>query len=87
MSAPTILHLDLTVQSGHEVRAAKDLAERLPAEKWKVLAALAAELVSVHEARAVGATTVLVVTDQQVRQVLRDLDREAPAEALKARLR
>lgn len=81
-----VLHLDLVLQSGHEVRAAKDLAARLPAGKWKLLASLAAEIVAVHEAQAVGETTVLVVTNQQVQQVQRDLARE-PAAALKARLR
>jgi len=74
--AKTILSIDLTVPAGREVEAARTLSQALPAEEWKVLAALAAELVHQHELRT-GAT-VLVVAGQQIDRVLADLQK-APA--------
>jgi len=74
--AKTILSIDLTVPAGREAEAARKLCQALPAEEWKVLAALAAELVHEHEKRT-GAT-VLVVSGQQIDRVLADLQK-APA--------
>lgn len=77
-----LLHLDLTIQTGHEVRAARDLAERLLGPQWRLLAALAAEIVAEHERRALGATTVVVVTHQTA-EVLQDLRRAATPETVR----
>lgn len=70
-----VLHLDLTIQSGHEVRAAKELCARLTPQKWALLAALAAEIVSVHEAATSSAVILVVGADQMATQVKKDLQR------------
>lgn len=67
------LHLDLTLQAGHEVRAAKELHSMLPPAKWALLAALAAEIVQEHEARAAGSAVVLVVGADQRERVAAEL--------------
>lgn len=72
------LSLALTLESGHEVRAAKDLRARLPAPQWRLLAALAAEIVQEHET-AQGATVVVVAGAAQAERVLRELRRDQPA--------
>lgn len=64
--------LSLTVPAGREVEAARKLSAALPAAEWKILAALAAELVHEHELRT-GATVVVVAGPSQAERVLKDL--------------
>lgn len=75
MSEKTVLHLDLTLMDGHEVRAARDLHARLPEPQWRLLAALAAELVHEHELRT-GATVVVVAGAEAAERVMQDLARK-----------
>lgn len=69
------LEVSLCVPCGREVEAARLLARTLPEEEWKILAALAAELLHEHELRT-GATVVLVAGAPQAERVLRDLQKE-----------
>lgn len=73
-----VLQLHLNLAAGHEVEAARYLRARIDDRHWKILAALAAELVSLHEA-ATGSTVVLVTGAAQAERVLRDLQRDQPA--------
>lgn len=66
------LELHLALDSGHEVECAKFLRARLPDPAWLVLAALAAEIVAVHEAQAAGVRTVVVqASEAEVADILR----------------
>lgn len=67
-----ILELHLTCAAGHEVECAKHLAAELRGEHWKILAALAAEIVHEHENRQ-GSTVVIVAGQDQAERVLQDL--------------
>lgn len=69
-----VLAIDLTIPSGREVEAAKKLHQALPADEWKILAALAAEIVHEHELRT-GATVVVVAGQAQAERVLADLSK------------
>lgn len=64
----------MTVDEGREVECAKDLAAKLRGAHWKILAALAAELVHEHELRT-GSTVVIVAGQEQAERVLADLQR------------
>lgn len=72
MAMKAVLELHVTVAEGHEVEAAKHLASELRGIHWKILAALAAELVHEHELRQ-GATVVVVAGADQAERVLQDL--------------
>lgn len=69
------LQIALRVQSGRESECARELWTGCPERYRKILAALAAELVSLHESAALGATSVLVVTADQLPAVRKELDR------------
>jgi len=73
-----VLELHLTVAAGRESDAAREVWAKLPEAYRAIAAALAAELVSLHEART-GATVVVVTGADQAERVLRDLRRDAPA--------
>jgi len=68
-----MLRLDLTlnVPEGRERDAALELRARLPEPYWRLLAGIAAEIVSVHESETGAA--VLVVEGGQAETVLADL--------------
>jgi len=80
MTEKVLLHLDLTIATGHEVRAARDLRARLPEPQWQLLAALAAEIVHEHELRT-GATVIVVAGAPQAERVLQDVRAAAAAAA------
>lgn len=65
------LEITLSVPEGRERDAAIDLKARLPEPHWRLLAAIAAEIVAVNES-ATGAA-VLVVAGGQAETVLADL--------------
>lgn len=67
-----VLELHLTCVEGREVECAKHLASELRGPHWKILAALAAEIVQEHEIRQ-GATVVIVAGPDQADRVLADL--------------
>lgn len=70
------LKLDLAVASGDERACALFLRSQLPASRWEILVALAAELVSIHESASSGATRVLVVPEAPAEKLLADLVRK-----------
>lgn len=72
------LELHLTVATGREADAAREVWAKVSAEHRKILAALAAEWVAIHEART-GSTVVVVTGAAQAERVLRDLQRDQPA--------
>ena len=78
MKGKTGMHLAVRIESGHERELALELRAAATAEQWKLLAALAAELVQLHEA-ATGATVVVVTGADQAARVLRDLRRDQPS--------
>lgn len=70
------LELSISFPEGRERDAALDLAARVPEPHFRLLAALAAELVAIHESRtALGRTSVLVLPADQAEKVLADLAR------------
>jgi phosphoserine phosphatase len=73
-----VLQLHLNLAAGHEIEAARYLRARVDDRHWPILAALAAELVALHEA-ATGSTVVVVTGAAQAERVLRDLQRDQPA--------
>jgi len=79
--AQAILELHLTVGDGREQDCARHLWARLGAEHQNILAALAAEILTLHEART-GSTVVLVTGAAQAERVLRDLKRDQPVLSL-----
>lgn len=66
------LELNLSFQEGEEVACAKHLAAELRGAHWKLLAALAAEIVHEHENRT-HSTVVVVTGADQAERVLADL--------------
>lgn len=72
------LNLSLHVDAGRERECAEFLAARVGGSHWLILAALAAELVALHESKN-RATVVVVAGADQAQRVLRDLQRDAPA--------
>lgn len=72
MTMKAVLELHLTCAEGKEVECARHLAAELRGAHWKILAALAAELVHEHENR-LGATVVVVAGADQAERVLQDL--------------
>ena len=69
------LELHLSVPEGREREAAIQLAAEMPQESWAILAAMAAEIVAIHESRAQGATTVVVLPEGAAQAVLREWER------------
>lgn len=69
-----LLELQVRVAEGQEVECAKHLAAQLTGAHWKVLAALAAEIVHEHENRT-RSTVVVVAGADQADRVLADLRR------------
>jgi hypothetical protein len=72
-----VLELHLTVAAGREPDAAREVWAKVGPQHRAILAALAAEWVSIHEART-GSTVVVVTGSAQAERVLRDLQRDAP---------
>lgn len=73
------LELHVTLDAGREVECAAFLAEQTKGPAWQILVTLAAEICSVHEARAQGeGARVVVVSGVAAGSVLRDLGK-APA--------
>jgi hypothetical protein len=72
-----ILEMHLTLPRGREADAARHLWGKLDAPHRAILAALAAEVLTLHEART-GSTVVLVTGAAQAERVLRDLRRDQP---------
>lgn len=73
-----LLQLNLQVRERDVVECARFLRARLPETYWKIAAALAAEIVAIHE-QATGSTVVVVTGADQAERVLRDLQRDQPA--------
>jgi phosphoserine phosphatase len=71
-----VLELNLRIAAGREVEAARHVWERAGKVR-PILAALAAELVALHEA-ATGSTVVVVTGSAQAERILRDLRRDQP---------
>lgn len=76
--ATRAMQLAVRIEVGHERDLALELRAAANAEQWKLLAALAAEVVQLHEA-ATGSTVVVVTGADQAERVLRDLRRDSPA--------
>lgn len=68
-----VLQLQLTLGPGQEAACARDLWAKTRTEGRPILAALAAELVALHEAASQGATRVLVVGEAEATAVLERL--------------
>lgn len=73
-----VLALHVRVSAGREVDAARYLWAEVRQSHRPILAALAAELVALHEA-ATGSTVVVVTGSAQAERVLKDLARDQPA--------
>lgn len=73
-----LLELQLSVEEGREVDAARYLASRLTGPHWEILAKLAAELVFEHERVRAGARVILVASGDQAGRLLADLGRKSP---------
>lgn len=73
-----LLQLNLQIGRGRERECAEFLRGQLPESHWPILAALAAEVVALHEQKT-GATVVLVTGSSQAERVLADLRRDQPA--------
>lgn len=67
MAQPRKLELNLSLAAGREVECARYLRSQVPDSHWPILAALAAELVAIHETTAAG-QTVLVITATEAEQ-------------------
>jgi hypothetical protein len=67
------LELHASVPEGREREAALQFRAGLAPQGWKILAGIAAEIVSIHESQAAGETTVLVVPAAAVPDFLRRL--------------
>lgn len=65
-----VLNLFLVVDELHVSECAQQLRARLEPDRWAVLAALAAEIVAMHESAALGATRVLVVPEGEAEAIL-----------------
>ena len=72
------LQLTVTVAAGRERECAEFLQAQVRGNHWKILVALAADLVALHEA-VTGSTVVVVTGAAQAERVLRDLRRDRPA--------
>ena len=73
-----VLELTVRLASGREVEAARAVMEAVRESHRGILAAFAAELVAIHEART-GSTVVVVTGSAQAERVLRELQRDQPA--------
>ena len=69
------LELHLSVPEGRERAAAMQLAAEMPAPSWAILAAIAAEVVSIHESRSAGATTVVIAPAAALEAIHREWGR------------
>lgn len=67
------LALNLLVLQGDEPGCARFLRSQMTAEQWAILAAVAAEVVMIHESASQGATTVLVVPEAAAKDLLHRL--------------
>lgn len=67
------LNLQLTFDESHVAELAAALQGRLRPDQWKLLAALAAEIVARWERVATGSLVVVVSADQQVAEVAKAL--------------
>lgn len=67
------LELHLTCAEGREVECAKHLAANIQGPHWKILVALAAEILQEAERRTAGSAVVLVTGPSEAARVLRDL--------------
>lgn len=65
------LELHLSVPEGREREAACQLSAEMPEASWKILAAIAAEVVALHESRSLGATRVLIASAEEVGALVR----------------
>jgi hypothetical protein len=66
------------IVAGHERELALELRGAATEDQWKLLAALAAEVLQLHEAAAAGSAVVVVSGAAQAERVLRDLRRDQP---------
>ena len=73
------MQIAVRIEPGHERELALELRAAATEEQWKLLVALGAELVQVHEAAALGSTVVVVSGSDQAARVLQDLQRDQPA--------
>jgi len=71
------LELHLSVPEGRERAAAMQLAAEMAEPAFRILVGLAAELVSIHESRSQGATTVVVAPASALADIAREIG--APA--------
>jgi hypothetical protein len=73
MTAKTILELHLTLAEGREVECAATLESQMRPEVWRVLLALAAEILATDERHRQGSAVVLVTGSAAAERVLADL--------------
>ena len=76
--AQAILELHLTCAAGREVECARHLWARVDSQHREILAALAAEVLSLRESAVPGSAVVVVTGSAQAERVLRDLQRDQP---------
>lgn len=68
---PPTLELHLTLGAGRESECARFLRSQMQTAQWKVLAALAAELVAIHETEAAGSRVLVVqATEAETQKIL-----------------
>lgn len=72
------MHLAVRIERGRERELALELRGAATEDCWKLIVALAAELLQVHEAAALGSAVVVVSGAAQAERVLRDLRRDQP---------
>lgn len=72
------MHLSVRIERGHERELALELRGAATEDCWKLIVALAAEVLQVHEAAALGSAVVVVSGAAQAERVLRDLRRDQP---------
>lgn len=66
----TVLNLGLTVDERGVATCAAALQQRLPPDQWRLLAALAAEIVARWETTAAGATVLVIPASAATAEVL-----------------
>lgn len=73
MPPRTRLELHLSCPAGREREAAMQLSAEMPAASWAILAAIAAEVVSIHESRSAGAATVVIAPASALADIAREI--------------
>lgn len=76
------MQFSVRLAAGHERECALELRAAAKPAQWKLLVALAAEMVQLHEAENLGSAVVVVSGSAQAERILRDLRRDQPALAV-----